>query len=255
MSISGVGSGYTDYSSYGKLASGKALQTAADGAAELAIAEKEESQARGLDKGTQNAETAKDMLRVTDGAQASITDYLQRIRELAIDASSGLKTDSDKEKIQVEVDQLKQGIADVAKQTQFNTKNILDGTETGFNIATDANGNGKTVTTGDATLEALGIKDFDVTKDYDLNVIDSALEKITTDRAAGGAQYNTLESTINYNNYASQNTTASQSRLEDLDMPKAISEQKKNQLLDTYQTMMQKKQMEDKENQNRLLFS
>ena len=125
--ISGVSNSYSSYSMYGKIASGSRIQSAADDAAGLAISEKLTSQENGLNKGTQNAQSGQDLLNVSDGALGSITDNLQRIRELAVQASSGLLTDSDKKDIQAEVDQLKQGIGDIADQTTFNTKPILNG--------------------------------------------------------------------------------------------------------------------------------
>lgn len=254
-SVSGVNNtSYSSYSSYGKLASGKALTSAADGAAELAIAEKEESQVTGYDVGANNAASAKDMLNVSDGALGSINDHLQRMRELALQATNGLLTDSDKANIQVEVDQLKQGIADIANNTSFNTQKLLDGSKTDWQLATDANGSETTVNTVNATLSELGIEDFDVTKDFDLKTLDDALQKVSDSRAKIGAQTNGLEYTINYNKIASENTTAAASRLEDLDMGKAVSDMKKNELLDTYKLMMQKKKQEDEANSKKNLL-
>ncbi len=253
--VSSVGSSYSTYSSYGKLASGKALTSAADGAAELGIAEREEAQVNGYDVGTQNAASGQELLNVSDAALGSITDYLQRMRELALSASNtATMTDSDRANIQAEVDQLKQGISDVANYTSYNTQNLLDGSKTDWSMATDANGSVATVSTTNATLDALGLTDFDVTKDFDLQTIDNALEQVSTARASVGAQTNALSYTMNYNNIASENTTSALSSLADLDMPKAISEQKKNELLETYQLMMQKRKQEDEETSKKQLM-
>ncbi len=254
MDVSGLGSSYSSYSSYGKIASGTKLQSAADGAAELAIANEQERAANGLNAGTNNAAQAKDMLNVADGALGGISDSLQRMRELAVQASSGLLTDSDRSNIQAEIDELKSGIADATKNATFNTKELLNGDET-FSLATDANGNSREVTTGNATLQALGIEDFDVTSgDFDISVLDDAIDTVSSQRGSIGAQSNGLSFTIDFNQYAAQNTIGSQSRLEDLDMGTAISDQKKKELLNTYQTMMQRRKMEDEENRNRQLF-
>lgn len=253
MSISAVSS-QNLYSSYQSLASGKQINSAADNAAGLAIAKKLESQSNGYDVGGRNAATSQDMINVADGALGSITDNLQRIRELSIQASNDLYTSADKGAIQKEIDQLKQGISDIANQTQFNTMNLLDGTMGDSHVATDANGSDMKVQMPKATLQALGIEDYDVTNDFDISVIDKALEKVNSARSGLGATSNRLDSVMAYNSLASYNMTASQSRLEDLDYGKAVSELKKNQLLETFSIMMQKRKEDEEGNRVTKLF-
>lgn len=254
-SIGAIGSG-SSYADYGKIASGKKIQSAADGAAELSIVEKEDTQVRGLNAGAKNIGSAQDMLKVADGAMEGITDYLQRIRELAVQASNtAVVTDSDRANIQMEIDQLKQGISDIASQTTFNTKPLLDGSNTEFQIATNADGASMTVSTADATLAALGIADFDVTGNFDIADIDKALETVSAARSSAGAQSNALEYAYNYNTNASLNTTAAKSRLEDLDIPQAISEQKKQETLQEYALFMQKKKQEEEQNKLHAMFA
>ena len=217
----------TSYADYGKFASGKKVNRAADGAAELAIIQKQETQTRSYKVGENNIGAAKDMLNVADGAMSGITDYLQKIRELGVRASNTVTiTDAERTSIQAQIEQYKQGISDIAKQTSFNTKPLLDGTSQKYNIMTDATGNGMKITTADATLQALGIADFDVTKDFDLTQVDDALARVSTNTRL--------------------NVTAGKSRLEDLDYGQAVSEQKKKQTLQQYAFFMQKKQMEQR---------
>lgn len=247
-SISGISGASSYYSLYGQIASGNRLPSAANGASELAISEKQDAQIRGTNAGTNNLQSGKDVLNITDAALGGISDYLQRIRELGIQASNtATVTDSDRRNMQKEVDQLKQGIQDIATQTQYNTLNLLDGSRgSGMQIASDSNGNSITINNSvNSTLDALGIADFDLTKDFDLNAIDSALEKVNSNRSQGGAQSNRLDHAISYNRYAAYNTTAARSRLADTDYPQAISELKKQQTLQTYAFMMQKKKMEE----------
>lgn len=254
-SIGAISSG-SSYADYGKIASGKKIQSAADGAAELSIVEKEDAQVRGLNAGAKNIGSAQDMLKVADGAMGGITDYLQRIRELAVQASNtAVVTDSDRANIQMEIDQLKQGISDIASQTTFNTKPLLDGSNTEFRIATNADGASMAVSTADATLAALGITDFDVTGNFDIADIDKALETVSAARSSAGAQSNALEYAYNYNTNASLNTTAAKSRLEDLDIPQAISEQKKQETLQEYALFMQKKKQEEEQNKLHAMFA
>lgn len=251
-SIQRVGNNYS-YSDYGKFASGKKIQTAADGAAQLSIIQKQDSQIRGYKAGENNISSAKNMLNVADGAMSGITDYLQRIRELGLQASNtAIVSDLDRQNIQKEIDQLKQGISDLASQTTYNTKPLLDGTNQSFNITTDANGASMNVQTSNAALEMLGIADFDVTKDFDLSDIDRALEKVSSGRSSMGAQSNALDYTYNYTTNSRLNTTAAKSSLEDLDYPEAISEQKKKETLQEYAMFMQKKQIEQMQHSFRM---
>lgn len=253
--ISGISS--TSYRDYGKIASGNRLQSAADGAAELAIAQKINSQVGGYDKGIQNMQSGKDLLNIADGALSGVTDYLQRIRELALQASnSALMTDDDLQGIQQEIDYMKQGINDIASQTQYNRQNILDGSKSSFQIAMNGNGGSTTINTSNNLLRELGIENFDVTTgNFNLQDIDSALNKVSGNRSSMGAQSNALDYAINYNSNTSLNLVGADSRLEDLDYPKAISDLKKQQTLQLYSMMMQRRQMQDQANRWTRLFN
>lgn len=253
-SVSGLSS--NSYADYGKFASGKKVQSAADGAAELAIIQKEDAQIRGMGAGANNMQTAKDVLNIADSAVSGITDYLQRIRELALGAmNTATTTASDRQAMQYEIDQLKQGIAGIASQTQFNTKNLLDGSQNSYSLAIDGNGNSTGFTIGNATLDALGITDFDVTKDFDLDVIDDAIARVSSMRSSMGAQSNRLDYALNYNSGAVYNLTSAKSKLEDLDYPQAVSEQKKKETLQLYALMMQKRKMEDTARQSAMFWT
>jgi flagellin len=255
--ISGVSGGAGYYTA--AIASGNRLQSAADGAAESAIVEKENAQVNGLARGRQNAEDVKSLLNVADGATDKIADSLSRIRTLAVQASNtAVLTDDDRQKIQDEVEQLKQGIADVANNTEFNKKKLLDGSYEGY-AQTGANeGQGEQVDIGTATLEALGIKDFDVTSNdpskNSVDIIDNALENISATRGKIGAQYNAMDYVSQYNAIGQENLTSAASRIEDADIAEMASKLSKENLLQTYQMMMQKKQQEEESKQFGALF-
>lgn len=232
---------------YAQLSSGKRINSAADDASGLAIANKLEKEERGLNAGTENAKDGISLANVADGALDQINDSLQRIYELSVSASSGIKTDSDKAAIQNEVSQLLDGIQSVAKGTEFNTMKILDGSMADVALATKPDGSGQSIQMYNSTLESLGIDGYDVTGDFDINRITDAIAKVSDARSGIGAMTNGLESTIHYNNITAENTLSAKSSLEDLDMPKAISEMKKQQTLNQYQMMMQKKQQDDEQ--------
>jgi flagellin len=131
----------------------------------------------------------------------------------------------------------------------------LDGSQDEFQMATDGNGNGMSVETTDATLAMLGIADFDVTKDFNLQDIDDAISKVSAGRSSMGAQSNALDYAYNYSTNARLNVTASKSRLEDLDIPEAVSEKKKKETLQEYALFMQKKKQEQQANRMFQLFA
>ena len=241
---------------YSQIASGVKLQSAADGASELAIAEKENAQINGLNMGQRNAEDGKSLLNVADGAMGGIADNLQRIRELAVQASNtAILSGEDRQMIQDEVEQLKQGISDIANNTEFNKKKLLDGSYGDGYIASGPNGSGMTLDIGDSTLKALGIEDFDVTGDFSIQTIDDALSKVSSNRSVIGAQSNALDYTISYNSQASINLTSAVSKLEDADIAKVASELNKQKLLQSYQLMMQKKQQEQERQKFSIFYS
>ena len=240
--------GISSVDMYSQIASGRRINSAADDAAGLTIAKKMESQETGLNTGSGNAKDGASMLNVADGALSQIGDSLQRIYELGVKASSGLNTGEELGAIQSEIDQLLSDIEGVAKGTEFNTMKILDGSMADLDLATKPDGTGQKIQMVNSTLSALGIDGFDVTKDFDLSKITDAIDKVSESRSSMGAQTNALESAIRYNDYAAENTLSSRSRLEDLDMMKAITEQKKQETLNQYQLMMQKRREEEEQN-------
>ena len=250
MAVGGV----TSVNMYSQIASGKRINSAADDAAGLTIAEKMNSQETGLRVGSDNAKDGISLLNVADGALGQITDSLQRIYELGVKASNGLNTGEELGAIQSEVDQLLSDIEGIGKNTEFNTMKILDGSMADLNLATKPDGTGQKIQMVSSTLADLGIEGFDVTKNFDLGKITDAISKVSESRSRMGAQTNALESTIRYNDYAAENTLSSRSKLEDLDMAKAISEKKKQETLNQYQLMMQKRRQQEEANSTLSLF-
>ncbi len=247
MAIQSVNSGLN--LNYQQLSSMKKINSAADDAAGLAIVNKMQSQSTGLDAGANNAAAGKDLLKTAEGGLSSISDSLQRMKELAVQASNGIYTAEDKAVIQTEIDQLKEGIASTAKNTEFNTIKVLDGSMGDMKLATNPNGTGSKIQMESSTLETLGIKDFDVTKSgFDISAIDDALKMVNSQRGSIGASSNALDSTVAYNNLASQNLVGSASKKEDLDAAAAVSDMKKNEVLNQYKNFVQNMKMEQERN-------
>ena len=227
------------YNIYSKLSSGKRINKAADDAAGLAIGKKMQRQENGLLVSAQNVKDGMGALNVADGAMDGMMDYLQRMRELALRASNGLYSDSDRETFQTEIDSLKEGIQSLAKNTSFNEQTLLDGSMADMNLVTNPEGGGLSISMANTTLEALGIADFDVRSgNFDLSAIDKAMDMVSSARSNTGAYTNRLTHTYNFNMGAAEETTRSRSRIEDLDLPMAISEKQKKDLLMEYRNLM-----------------
>jgi flagellin len=118
--------------SVNRLSSGLRINTAADDPSGLAIAEKLQAQVNGFDQASQNVQDANNAATVAEGALQTTTDILQRIRTLAVEASSDITSGSDKQNLQTEVSQLLLEVNRIAENTQFNGIALLDGSHAGF---------------------------------------------------------------------------------------------------------------------------
>lgn len=312
-----------------KLASGLRINRAGDDAAGLAISEKMRGQIRGLDMAAKNAQDGISLIQTAEGALNETHDILQRMRELTVQGSNDTNEDVDREAIKTELDQLSEEIKRIADTTQFNKKNLLDGSfgvklaattdahtvggVTAVNIqgmkastevtlavtgtvitATDGDGNAQVIDAGAATftgtlnfdklgfsLETNGVTvadlaaakiDADTQKDVNLQIganenqklgfsisdmsdvglsvtktdlkvdtydnaqatltkIETAIKDVSVQRSSLGAIQNRLEHTINNLNASSENLTAAESRVRDVDMAKEMMEQTKNSIL------------------------
>ncbi|WP_434511442.1 flagellin [Desulfitobacterium sp. AusDCA] len=127
-------------SSLAKLSSGLRINSAADDAAGLAISEKMRGQIRGLDQATRNAQDGTSLLQTAEGGLNETQSILQRMRELAVQASSDTNTTSDRTALQTEMSQLTSEIDRIANTTEFNTKKLLNGDLKGVTAAVNASG-------------------------------------------------------------------------------------------------------------------
>ena len=114
-----------------KLSSGLRINRAGDDAAGLAISEKMRGQIRGLEQSSRNAADGISMIQTAEGALNETTNILQRMRELAVQASNDTNTSSDREEIQKEIDALTQEVDRIANNTEFNTQKLLNGNKSG----------------------------------------------------------------------------------------------------------------------------
>jgi flagellin len=135
-----------------RLSSGLKINRAGDDAAGLAISEKMRGQIKGLEMAVKNAQDAISLIQTAEGALTEVHSILQRMRELAVQASSDTNTDVDRNQIQAELDQLREEIDRISRTTEFNTKKLLDGKLEGFRFNADV----KVVTGGNIDVKASG---------------------------------------------------------------------------------------------------
>ncbi|NUU96121.1 flagellin [Marinitoga sp. 1135] len=158
-----------------KLSSGLRINRAADDAAGLAISEKMRNQIKGLNTAIRNAQDAISMIQTAEGALDEVHSILKRMRELAVQSSTDTNTDVDRDQLQNEFTELRNEINRIAKTTQFNTKNLLDGSIRGTRSA-------------EAKLVSPGSAHFEIKSGGNLNSIDvNANVIIEVGQFAGGA--------------------------------------------------------------------
>ncbi len=228
-----------------RLSSGERINSAKDGAAELAVSEKMRSQIRGLNKASENVGNAVSFLQTTEGYLQETTDILQRIRELAVQSSNGIWDDESRLMIQVEVSSLVAEVDRIASSAQFNGMNMLTGrfaTEgLSFQVGANMDQSVKvTIGSMDATTlglrgtqeggEMVSVADVD-SANRTIGTIDEALKTVNKQRADLGAAQNKFEMAKKGIDTAAENLTASESQIRDTDMAREMVEYTKNAVL------------------------
>lgn len=219
-----------------RLATGQRINSAADDPAGLSISEKMRSQIRGLRQAQRNALDGISLIQTAEGAMNEIHSILQRMRELSVQAANGTNTDEDRAHLNDEFQQLKEAISQFARDTEFNTQPLLDGSkkDNGINLQIGPNaGDSIKVNIGDMTdlgLDALDISTQEGAEEA-LKALDDSIKKVSSERSKLGAIQNRLEHTINHLANYEENLTAAESRIRDADMAQTIMEYTKNQLL------------------------
>ena len=256
-----------------RLSSGKKINTAADDAAGFAIAERMTAQIRGLNMATKNANDGLAMLATVENATNDVTDMLQRIRELAVQAANDSNSLEDRSFLQNEVNSLVMEINRVSTQTKYNNKVVLDGTLSGsFQVGTEKD---QTISFAIASIDAaeLGLQtdttivsDNSAAGEYTVDIstgatdptgtagtisilsasdataslekISAAIEQVAQNRASYGALQNRLEYTVSNLMNVAEFTTSARSRIEDADFAAESAKLAKAQVLQQTGTAM-----------------
>ena len=179
-----------------RLSSGLRINGAKDDAAGLAISERFTSQIRGLNQAARNANDASSLAKTAEGAMAEVTNNLQRIRELAVQAANGTNSATDRTALQSEVTQLVAEIDRVANQTNFNGIKLLDGSYSAQSYQVGANA-GETISIGSIA----SVKSTDVGQYSGVTLSNQALTATATGSAGSGSDTAAAQSvTLTYSN-------------------------------------------------------
>ena len=234
-----------------KLSSGYRINRASDDAAGLQISEGLRSQIRGSDQANSNVQDGINLLNTTDGSLETITNNLQRIRELAVQGGNDTLATDQRSAIDKEIQQLAKDVTRIASASLFNKKDLLNGTTTSLKIQVGANVTSATNTIDLATagtnpfadarataLNLLGAADavrLSVKSNGSalktLSIVDAALQTVQNRRAAIGALTNRLEGASTNLQISSENFSASESRIRNTDTAKESANLTKNQVL------------------------
>ena len=223
-----------------RLSSGLRINHAADDAAGLAVSEGMRSQIRGMNVASRNAQDGISMVQVADGALGNVGDMLQRVRDLAVQASNGTLTDAQRSNLDVEVQQILTEVGKTGTDTEFNGLKILAGSvataASAVTLQVGANASQSIAfTIGTVSANDLGISGIAVSTAAAASAaiasLDAAISQVTSSRANLGAIQNRLESTISRLGVTAENVQAAESRIRDADMAQEMIQFTKNQIL------------------------
>jgi flagellin len=224
---------------YKRLSTGLRITSAADDAAGLAISERLRAQVRSLDQAKRNASDGISLVQTGEGALNEVGDILIRLRELAVQASNGSVSSTDRTTLNDEFQQLVQEVDRIGHASQFNGIHLLDGSSSSVSFQI-----GLGITSGVDTLSAglspvlatsLGLDVLGITNvggaTSSLSAIDDAINSVSHIRGSFGAMQNRLEHTINYLGVQAENLSAAESRIRDVDIAQETAGLARDQIL------------------------
>jgi flagellin len=223
-----------------QLSTGKRINAASDDAAGLAIANRMSAQIKALDQSVRNANDGISMMQTAEGATKEITNMLQRMRELSVQAANDSYSSTDRTAIAAEVTQLTDEITRVATNTQWNGMSILGGataySSMTFQVGTEGDSS-SAITVGFSAMSATALTITSLsfatssTAQASIELLDTAITAVDTFRSGLGARINRLTSAADNLANVALNTSASRSQIEDTDYAKATTELAKTQII------------------------
>lgn len=233
-----------------RLSSGLRVNSAKDDAAGLAIADRMNSQIRGMGVAVRNANDGISLSQTAEAGMGEMTETLQRMRDLGIQAANtGAVSATDRDKLQAEFNQLNDELSRIVKNTEFNGKKILNGSLSGginFQIGANTTSdnqiavsiNNMSGTLSGVTAASIGGSATSAGILSAVDIIDVAIEGIDTARAKLGAVQNRFTTTISNLSSSIENQAAAKSRIMDTDFAAETAALSRNQILQQAGTAM-----------------
>ena len=224
---------------YRRLSTGLRISTASDDAAGLAISERFRAQVRSTTQAIRNAQDGISLTQTGEGALNEVSSILIRMRELSIQASNGTVSAADRATLNQEFDDLINEIDRIAQSTTFNGVRLLDGTGSTitFQVGTGTTTGIDTIqlSTSDTLASTLGLATLDIGSSGNptlaINQLDAAINAVSRVRGQFGAAQNRLTTTIANLQIQSENLSAAESRIRDVDVAVETSALTRNSIL------------------------
>ncbi len=221
-----------------RLSSGLRINSAKDDAAGLAISDRMNAQVKGISVAVRNANDGVSLAQTAEGALSIVTDVLQRMRELAVQAQNGSNGTSDRANLDTEYQQLSAEITRIAAQTKFNGTAIV-GASAGAQIFQVGANNGDTLTITTSTVTTVGGNlTTSALASTAVAALDTALDTITASRATYGAYINRFNFAISNLQITGENQTAARGRIVDADFAAETANLARSQILQQAGTAM-----------------
>ena len=214
-----------------RLSSGKRINSAADDPAGLAIAAKFRANIKSYAAARRNINDGISMTQTADGALSEVSNILTRIRELAVQAADGTLTDTNRSSINTEMTSLRTEIENIAQKTEFNDKVLLNGSISSYDIQTGIGSSSNdriSIAISSSSVTAIGSSGSSTLNNISLasqsnaqnalDVIDAAIDDVSSIRASVGTYQNRLSYAYNAAASAEENLIASKARIEDVDV-------------------------------------
>lgn len=218
--------------SMSRLSSGLRVNSAKDDAAGMAIAERMNTQTRGMNVAIRNSNDAISLAQTAEGSLSAISNNLQRMRELAVQASNGTNTAADIQTLDAEYQLLLQENARVITTSKFNGKDVIPAVATLFTFQVGANtGDTIDVPAEGVVLTATGLGTDTATANSQLDLLDADINTVSAARSNWGAAQNRFESVITNLRVGAENSAASRGRIMDADYALETANLSRSQVL------------------------
>jgi len=227
--------------SFSKLSSGSRITKAADDAAGLAISEKLKAEIRSTQQANRNTNDGISMVQVAEGGLNETSNILTRMRELSIQSASDTVGESERGMANLEYQQLKSEMERISQVTEFNGKKLLNGSGDKYEFQVGTKGEEFENRIGfeagqlNSGIESLGVSSIEIASKEGaqdaLGSLDTAIEKVSGQRAMLGSLQNRLVSTSNNLQVSAENMSAANSRIRDVDYAEETAKQARNQII------------------------